>query len=161
MEAVNLAIVKWWANAAFAVHHDFKSHTGATMSLGKGAVQVISSKQKLNTKSSTEAELVAADDTLSHLLQTKYFLEAQGYPSDQTILYQDNTSAILLENNGRSSSGKSTRHINIRYYFIKDRIESGDLEIQHCPTDNLIADYMSKPLQGAKFYRFRKAILNL
>ena len=91
----------------------------------------------------------------------KYFLEAQGYPSEQTILYQDNTSAILLENNGRSSSGKSTRHIKIRYYFIKDRIESGDLEIQHCPTDDLIADYMSKPLQGAKFYRFCKAILNL
>ena len=102
MEAINLAIVKWWTNAAFAVHHDFKSHTGATMSLGKGAVQAISSKQKLNTKSSTKAELVAADDTLSHLLQTKYFLEAQGYPSDQTILYQDNTSAILLENNRRS-----------------------------------------------------------
>ena len=131
------------------------------MSLGKGTVQAISAKQKINTKSSTEAELVAADDTLSHLLQTKYFLEAQGYPSDQTILYQDNTSAISLERNGRSSSGKQTRHINIRCYFIKDRIDSGDLEVQHCPTDDLIADYMSKPLQGAKFYRFRKAILNL
>ena len=131
------------------------------MSFGKGAVQAISSKQKLNTKSSTKAELVAANDTLSYLLQTKYFLEAQGYPSDQTILYQDNTSAILLERNGRSSSGKSTRHINVCYYFIKDRIESGDLEIQHCPTNDLIADYMSKPLQGAKFYCFCKAILNL
>ena len=161
LEANNLSIVKWWADAAFAVHHDFKSHTGATMSFGKGAVQAISAKQKINTKSSTEAELVAADDTLSYLLQTKYFLEAQGYPSDQTILYQDNTSAILLERNGRSSSGKQTRHINIRYYFIKDRIDSGDLEVQHCPTNDLIADYMSKPLQGAKFYRFRKAILNL
>lgn len=161
LEANNLSIVKWWADAAFAVHHNFKSHTGATMSFGKGAVQAVSAKQKINTKSSTEAELAAADDTLSHLLQTKYFLEAQGYPSDQTILYQDNTSAILLERNGRSSSGKQTRHINIRHYFIKDRIDSGDLEVQHCPTDDLIADCMSKPLQGAKFYRFRKAILNL
>ena len=106
LEATNLAIVKWWANAAFAVHHDMKSHTGATMTLGKGTIQAVSSKQKLNTKNSTKAELVAADNTMSHLLQTKYFLEAQGYPSEQTILYQDNTSAILLEHNRRSSAGK-------------------------------------------------------
>lgn len=149
------------ADAAFAVHHNMKSHTRATMTLGNGTIQAISSKQKLNTKSSTEAKLVAADDTMSHLLQTKYFLEAQGHPSEQTILYHNNTSAILSEHNGRSSTGKSSRHINICCSFIKDCIQNGDLEIQHCPTDNLIADCMSKPLQGAKFCCFRKAILNL
>ena len=74
---MNLAIVQWWANADFAVHCDMNSHTGATMTLGKGTIKAISLKQKLNTKSSTKAELVAADDTMSHLLQTKYFLEAQ------------------------------------------------------------------------------------
>ena len=105
--------------------------------------------------------MAAADDTLSHLIQTKHFLEAQGHPSQQTILHQDNTSAILLERNGKSSAGKASRHINIRYYFIRDHIQNGNLEVKHCPTDDLIADCMSKPLQGAKFYRFRKAILNL
>lgn len=129
--------------------------------MGKGAVLAISHKQKINTKSSTKSELVAADDTISHLLQTKHFLEAQGYPSQQTILYQDNTSAILLECNGRSSAGKLLRHIHIWYYFIKGQIQNKNLEIQYCPTNNLIADYMRKPLQGAKFYCFRKSILNL
>ena len=161
LEADNLHVVQWWADAAFAVHPDMKSHTGSTMTMGKGAIQAISTKQKINTKSSTEAELVAADDTLSHLIQTKHFLEAQGHPSQQTILCQDNTSAILLERNGKSSAGKASRHINIRHCFIRDHIQNGNLEVKHCSTDDLIADCMSKPLQGAKFCRFRKAILNL
>ena len=131
------------------------------MTLGKGMIQCISHKQKLNTLSSTEAELAGANDVLSHLLWTKNFMEAQGYKAEQTILNQDNTSAILLKKNGRESSGKNSRHINIRFFFIKDRIKNGDLEVNYCPTDDMIADYMTKPLQGAKFYRFRKLIMNL
>ena len=161
LKATNSSIVQWWADTAFAVHPDMKSHTGATMTMGKGAIQAISNKQRLNTKSSTEAESVAADNTLCHSLQTKYFLEAQGHPSQQTILCEDNTSAILLESNSRSSAGKSSRHINIRHCFFKDHIHDGTSEVKHCQTDNLIADHMSKPLQGAKFYHFCKAILNL
>ena len=161
LKADNLSMVSWWADAAFAVHPDMKSHTGGIMSLGKGAVQSISTKQKLNTKSSTEAELVGADDVLSHILWTKHFMEAQGYKAKQTILYQDNTSAILLEKNGRDSAGKRSRHINIRYFYIKDKIESKELEIKYCPTDEMVADYMTKPLQAKKFHAFRKMILNL
>ena len=161
LEVDNLNISKWYADAAFPVHLDYKSHTGGIHTMGKGAIQAISSKQKLNTKSSTEAELVGADDVLSQLLWTKYFLEAQGYASAETILYQDNTSAILLENNGNESSSRRTRHINIRYYFIKDRIISGDLVVKYRPTDDMPADYQSKPVQGAKFIKFRKEIMNL
>ena len=161
LEATNMGIVQWWADAAFAVHKDMKSHTGGVMTLGKGAVQSISQKQKLNTKSSTEAELVGADDVMIHLMWMKYFLDAQGYGAKQTILYQDNTSAMLLEKNGRESSGKRTRHINIRYFYIKDRIEKGDIEIKHCPTDEMVADYMSKPLQGKTFRKFFRFIMNI
>ena len=112
----------WWADAAFAAHLDMKSHTGGIMTFGKGAVQSISRKQKLNTKSSTEAELIGADNILSHLIQTKDFLEAQGYNTAHT-LFQDNTSAMLLEKNGTNNAGKQSHHINIRYYFIKDCYE--------------------------------------
>ena len=120
LEKDNTNIVKWWADAAFAVHPDMKSHTGGMMTLGKGAVHSISQKQKVDTKSSTEAELVAADDVSSHLMWTKNFLEAQGHEAKQTVLYQDNTSAMLLEKNGEESSGKRTRHINIRHFYIED-----------------------------------------
>ena len=85
------------------------------MSFGKGAVQSISRKQKLNTKSSIISELVAADDTSTLILRTKLFMEEQGYKIKK--LYQDNKSTILLENNGKLSSGKRARAINIRYFF--------------------------------------------
>lgn len=152
---------KWHADAAFAVHPDFKSHTGATLTMGKGSVVSTSRKQKLNTKSSTEAELVAADDISGMILWTKLFLEAQGYGIKNNILYQDNKSTILLQENGKKSSSKRTRHLNIRYFFLTDQVEKGNIQIKYCPTDAMTADFMSKPLQGEKFRMFRKEILNL
>jgi len=80
------------------VHADVKSHTGNIQSLGRGAANTISSKQKLNTKSSTEAELVTADDSVPLTLWTMIFLKEQGCESETTI-YQDNPSAMLLEKN--------------------------------------------------------------
>jgi hypothetical protein len=67
-------ICKWYPDAAFAVHRDMKSHTGAVLTLGKGAANTISAKQKLNTRSSTEAELVAADDIVVQAMWTRLFL---------------------------------------------------------------------------------------
>ena len=135
-----------------------KSHTGSVQSLGRGAATTISSKQKLNTKSSTEAELVAADDTMPLALWTRNFLKEQGYES-KTTLHQDNTSTILLEKNGKESSGKRTRHLNIRYFFIKDCIEKDYLTVEYCSTDDMIGDYPSKPLQGKKFKKHRDLIM--
>ena len=85
--ADNLRVIKWHVDASFAVHPDFRSHTGGSMSFGQGAVQSISRKQKLNTKSSTTAELVGADDASDLILWTKLFMEAQGYESDKNILF--------------------------------------------------------------------------
>ena len=76
-------------------------------------------------------------------------------------MYQDNQSAILLENNKRSSSSKRAKHLNIRYFFITDQIKKGDLHIEYCPTDNMVADLFTKPLQGKQFLQFRKVIMNL
>ena len=107
--------------------------------MGQGSFNTISSKQKLNTRSSTEAELVAADDIAPQAIWTMNFLYEQGYQCETTV-YQDNTSAMLLEKNGMESSSKRTRHINIRYYLIKDKIEKGDLCVEYCPTDDMLAD---------------------
>jgi hypothetical protein len=161
LEADDLQVVRWWVDASFAVHQDMRSHTGGVLSLGKGAVYSVSTRQKLNTKSSTEAELVGVDDVMPMLLWTRQFMEGQGYVIKDNVLYQDNQSSILLEKNGQLSSTKRTRHLNIRYFFVTDRVRAGQLRIEYCPTGDMWADIHTKPLQGATFTKFRKLILNL
>ena len=56
--------------------------------------------------------------------------------------------------NGKASSSKRTRHINIRYFLITDKVKRGDISIDYCPTEDMIADYFTKPLQGSLFVRF-------
>ena len=124
--------------------------------LGKGAIISTSIKQKMNTKSSTDTELIAADDLMPHILWTKYLLNWQGYNAKETIIYQDNKSAILINKNGKKSSSKRTKHISIQYYFITDRVKAGDLDIEYCLTGDMVAYYFTKPLQGKNFYQFRK-----
>jgi Reverse transcriptase (RNA-dependent DNA polymerase) len=159
LSANNELVVKWWVDASFGVHPDLKSHTGAVMSLGTGAVVTLSRKQKLNTRSSTEAELVGADDAMTMVLWTKLFLEAQGYKVQKNVLYQDNKSAMLLEGNGKRSSGQRTRAINIRYFFITDQVEKGNVVVEYCPTDEMVGDFMTKPLQGGTFSYFKSIVL--
>ena len=153
--------MKWNADAAFAVHPDFKSHTGGSFGFegGKGQVITVSTKQKLNTRSSTEAEIVGVDDVSTYIVWTDLFMTKQGYGPKRCTVYQDNMSAIRLEKNGRRSAGKRSRAISVRYFFITDLAEKKKLAIEYCPTDEMVADYLTKPLQGEKFRKFRKSIM--
>ncbi len=159
LKADDIHVIKWYVDTSFAVHPDFRSHTGMTMTMGQGAVQTMSRKQKLNTRSSTEAELVGADDAIGQILWTKMFLEEQGYKVEKNILYQDNKSAILLETNGQKSAGKRSRALNVRYFFITDQVQRGNVSIEYCPTGDMVGDFMTKPLQGAKYQQFVNEIM--
>ena len=119
----------------------------------------MSSKQKLNAKSSAEAELVGADDSSPMMSWAKYFMEAQGYEITDNASHQDDQSAIPLEKNGPASAGKRSRHLNVRYFFIADRRSDGDCDIRYCPTDVMTGDFFTKPLQGKKFKRHRNYIM--
>ena len=127
--------------------------------IGKGFIVSHSGKQKLNTKSSTEGELVGTNDASTLILWTKLFMEAQGYEIVENILYQDNKSTILLLENGKRSSSKRTRALNIRYFFLTDQIEKGNLTVQYCPTTTMWSDHLSKPLQGSLETNMRKKIM--
>ena len=72
---------------------------------------------------------------------------------------QDTESAIKLEQNGRTSAGPTSRHINIRYFWLKDRTKAENISIRHCPTLQMLADFFTKPLQGSLSIRFRAVIL--
>ena len=89
------------------------------------------------------------------------FLEAQGLKIRRNYYYQDNESAMRLERNGIQSAGKKSRHIDIRFFFIKDRIKKGDIHLLYCPTEDMLADFLSKPLQGHLFIRFRDQIMGI
>ena len=116
------------------------------MTLGKGAIYGTSTRQKINTKSSTEGEIVGVSDYMPNMIWAKMFLEAQGYHVKENILHQDNKSAILLEQNGKMSSGKRTKHIAIQYFFMTDRIKLGEISTKWYPTGEMIADFLTKPL---------------
>ena len=136
-----------------------RGHTGGGLTLGTGFPIVTSTKQKLNTRSSTESELVGVDDMMPSILWSRYFLKAQGYKVSDNIIFQDNKSTMLLERNGKASSSKRTQHINVRYFFITDRISKGEVRVEWCPTRDMVADFMTKPLQGSTFKKFRDLIM--
>jgi hypothetical protein len=131
------------------------------MTLGNGAVMTGSTKQKVNTRSSAEAELIGLDDYIAKVMWTRHFLDAQGYNVKDNIIYQDNKSTIQLAENGRPNIGKRSRHLNIKYFFVTDLINRKQVSIKYCPTDEMVVDYMTKPLTGTKFKQYRALIMNL
>ena len=159
LEVGEAITVLGFVDASYGVHSDGKSHTGAAITLGLGVVFAKSSKQKLVSKSSTEAELIGLSDSASQIIWTREFLIGQGYHLDAATIYQDNMSTIAMVKKGHSSSDRS-RHINIRYFFVKDRVDQGDVKIEYRPTGDMIADVLTKPLQGSLFVRMRDALLN-
>ena len=157
--ADDLSTAFTWVDASYAVHDNMRSHTGGVISFGTGGILCKSNKQKLNTKSSTEAEVVGASDYLPNTLWVMHFMDAQGYPIKHSLFAQDNQSAIRLEKNGRASAGQKSRHINIRHFWITDRIRDSGLRVVYCPTESMLADFFTKPLQGSLFRLFRDVLL--
>jgi hypothetical protein len=117
-------------------------------------------KQRVVAKSSAEAELIGTSDISSLLAWEQEFLVHQGLKSDvfPATLHEDNTAAIYLARNGRSISDR-TRHIKLRYFFVKQYLDDGSFEMVHCPTNVMIADILTKPLQGELFTRLRDLLL--
>lgn len=87
--------------------------------MGKGCSISISTKQKINTRSSTESEVVGANNDMYLVLWVRYFLENQEYNIKDNVVYQGNQSAMRLENNGCGSSTENTRHMEIRYFLLQ------------------------------------------
>ena len=106
LRADEIGIIKWYVETSYATHNDCRDHIRAMMTLGGSTITSFSRKQRINTKSSTEAELVGVDEALPQIYQN--------------ILYQDNQSAMILETNGKTVHSKWTKHIKVQYFFIKD-----------------------------------------
>ena len=93
------------------------------------------------------------------LARSTFFLSHQGIELKESTLYQDNTSAMKMERNGRDSCSQKSRPIDIRYFWIKDRLQNAPNKLEYCPTEQMLADFFTKPLQGNLFKKFRHVVM--
>jgi len=155
-----LGMIKWFVDGSHNTHWDCKGHGGAMLTFGEGAVPTHSRKVKLNTKRSTETELVVADAYLPEVMWSLYFIREQGHAVEHAEIHQDNISAQMLKTNGRSSSRRKTKHIKAKFFFIKDKVDIGEVKIVDCPTDVMWVDMLTKPVQGKAFRVMRSKLMN-
>jgi hypothetical protein len=160
LSADSLSSIQWFVDTSHQTHNDCKRHTSAFLTFGKGATTCSSNKQKLNTKSSTETEIVAVYDKSGDILWTRNFLEAQGYTIPDNIIFQDNVSTLSLLKNGCISSSKCTKHIKTKYFFLQHFYTTGEIGLQYCPTKQMWAGILTKPLQGSKFRQMQAILMN-
>ena len=147
LEADHLDQAHWYIVSAFAVHDDIQSHSGSFMTMGKGMINWGSTKSKINTTSSPKAEMVAVHDNLPAMLGTLYILADQVNPLKPTITHQDNQSSILMETNGRASSSKWTRQMNVFNFFIADCPKHCHAEIRYFSNEDMVGDFLQSHSQ--------------
>ena len=135
----DLGLLKWFVDGLHSVHWDCQGHGGAMLTLGKGVTNSYSRKVKLNTRSFTETELVTADMYMPEMLLSLYFIQSQWYKPECMGKYQDNISTQLLIKNGKFSSGKKTKYVKAKLFFIKDRVDDGEIKVIDCPAEEMWA----------------------
>jgi hypothetical protein len=94
-------------------------------------------------------------------LKHHYFMQERGYDMDVSRLHQDNMSMILSETNGKASSSKRTKHIKVKYFFVKDKINHGKFIVKHCLTKQMWTDINTKPKQGLVFQFFQGHVMDI
>lgn len=128
------------------------------MTLGSGCIEGASSKQKLVAKSAHESEILSLSDKITRGLWMRNLLIAQGEKMGPITVYQDNMGVLEVCKRGQNATSR-TKLIAIRYNFIRNYLDRGEIKLVCEPTLKMIADIMTKPLQGKLFSKLREALL--
>jgi hypothetical protein len=154
-------LLQYWIDASYGTHPDSCGHGGILVILGEdnAPVLAVSKKQKLNSRSSCESELIELDIGLNHLLWFSILLEFLGYPQYPVSMYQDNKSTIHICENGDMAPNK-LKHMASRTNFIYSKIKSDVIKLVYCPTLNMLADLLTKPLKGGHFKTLSNIVMN-
>jgi hypothetical protein len=135
-----------------------RSHTGFVFLLNGGPIAWQSKRQDLVTRSSTEAEYVALSTAGSTAIHLRRLLEDLGYPQKEaTVIHEDNYGCICLTRT--RAINQRTKHIDVRFHWIREAVERGDLYIQQCGTNDQAADILTKPLSAPVFKAARELML--
>lgn len=140
-----------WANDP----NDRRSYTGFVVKLGNNVVNWESRKQRCVALSSTEAEYLAITDVCKDICFLRNFL-SEVMPAEYNVtIFNDNQSAqkLLLV---KEYCHKRTKHIDIRYHFVKDLVQNDNVTVKYLQTDLMIADVLTKPLGTVKHEKFTK-----
>jgi hypothetical protein len=97
---------------------------------------------------------------MPEMLWLLHFIEAEGYDIECVGLYQDNISTQMLIRNGQFSSGRKTKHMKAKLFFIKDQVDKGEIKVIDCLAEEMWADIPTKPLQGLAFRTMRAVLMN-
>ena len=153
-----------YADASFGERSSGHSQTGGCVGF-EGAdgnhsfFMFIASKQPVLAKSSTEAEVIAASTTVDNVVWLQETLDILGFKSKEpAVLYQDNKSAIIIEEKGRGTF-KRFKHVQLRFLWIDDLVKLNQLCIKYIPTAEMIADILTKPIIGTKFRYLQAKLL--
>ena len=140
-----------FVDASHATQQGRKSRTGILLKMAGCAIGAWSTKQKIVTKSSTEAELVALTESLTNIIWLRRFLEYQGYNKLPPIkVWEDNKSCIDLITKSRNGKQR-TRHLDIRYFYAKELIDNGLIDVKYVQTSDQEADLLTKGMTGENF----------
>ncbi len=154
-----------YTDASFNTDHNNRSHSGGIISIGEldgvysGLVYLKSCTQSIISVSSTESEIEAAFELSKQIIWTKNFMNEINFIQKPSILHIDNQSSIKLLKNP-SSSFKRTKHLLLRYNYLRELIEKNEIQIVYKPTEELISDYLTKPLQGIAFKKLKDVIMH-
>jgi len=149
------------ADASYAEHTDGKSHSGGVVGFESDTscyFGFVSSKQPVVAKSAGEAELIAHNKIGDLVEWAREILEELGYPQQKVPMFVDSTCAMQMVKQG-TGSFKRAKHIKVRYFWLKELTDSGLIELLYVPTDELVADILTKPLTGWKFQYLLKKLL--
>ncbi len=148
-------------DSSHASNGDYRGHTGIYITLGKGAIQPISTKQPINTESSAESELVAASNGATPAINVLNIIICQGIQVKSLIIEQYNKSTLAMISNGRAT-GPRSRQIKIRFFWLNDRLASGEISMRYIPTADMTAGLLlTKHMEGSSFYKHRNTMLNI
>lgn len=141
------------ADASYAGADQRRSRSGVVSELGGGITSAISIKEKTVAMSTCEAEIMALTQGVKEAMWLKALLEELGFPQSCTVVKQDNTAAIAWA--GGHSAHQRSKHIDVRHYFVRDKVEDGSIRLEYCPTKEMLADLMTKPLAAPEFMEQR------
>ena len=143
-------------DASHGVHPDGKGQGGIIMSMGSGPVLVRTWKLKHVAISSTEAEISALSEAATYILWSRLLMSELGYSQESpTVVYEDNQSAIQMATNG-GGSFKRSKHMLVRNSFVTELVNSDVLRLQYCPTEDMVADMLTKPMDQKRLKHLLK-----